>query len=511
MCGIVGVLAHAPANQTIYDALLLLQHRGQQAAGIATDNDSVFAMHKANGLVRDVFRTRNMRSLRGNAGIGHCSCAAYGPSCDEEAQPFYVNAPFGITLAHNGWLSNGDTLRAELSVAGRRHMNTASDAEVLLNVLAHELHAASQGAPFSADALFAAVGALQARVQGSYAAVAQIAGQGLLAFRDPLGVRPLCLGTRAAADGDEYMAASESVALEGMGFRFLRDVAPGEAVFIDKAGALIARQLAATERAAGRPVAGAACSASAGHAARATVAARAATGAMPGLAAPADRTAAPHPAASPSAFEFVSLARPDSVIDGASVYAARLKLGELLASQVRSELDVAAIDVVMPVDDISRPAAIQLALKLGIDYREGFIQNRYPGRSFDLPAGAARRAVSQRLNAIAAEFKGKRLLLVEDAIVDGASSREVVQLARNAGASYVALASTAPPVLQPDVYGVDWPARRKPASIGGTREEMRRTVTADALIFQTLPALKAAIASASPALQQLETSCFDAA
>lgn len=475
MCGIVGVLAHAPANQTIYDALLLLQHRGQQAAGIATDNDSVFAMHKANGLVTDVFRTRNMRSLRGNAGIGHCSCAAYGPSCDEEAQPFYVNAPFGITLAHNGWLSNGDGLRAELSVAGRRHMNTASDAEVLLNVLAHELHAASQGAPFSADALFAAVGALQARVQGSYAAVAQVAGQGLLAFRDPLGVRPLCLGTRAAAGGDEYMVASESVALEGMGFRFLRDVAPGEVVFIDTAGALTARRLGADGRAAGL---------------------------APGAA---------HPAASPSAFEFVSLARPDSVIDGASVYAARLKLGELLAGQVLSELDAEAIDVVMPVDDISRPAAIQLALKLGIDYREGFIQNRYPGRSFKLPAGAARRAVSQRLNAIAAEFKGKRLLLVEDAIVDGASSRQVVQLARNAGASYVALASTAPPVLQPDVYGVDWPARRKPASMGGTREEMRRTVTADALVFQALPALKAAIASASPALQQLETSCFDAA
>ncbi|KQW87095.1 amidophosphoribosyltransferase [Massilia sp. Root418] len=468
MCGIVGVLAHAPANQTIYDALLLLQHRGQQAAGIATDNEGVFAMHKANGLVTDAFRTRNMRSLRGNAGIGHCSCAAYGPSCDEEAQPFYVNAPFGITLAHNGWLSNGDALRAELSVAGRRHMNTASDAEVLLNVLAHELHAASKGAGFSAGALFAAVAALQARVRGSYAAVAQIAGQGLLAFRDPEGVRPLCIGVRSAPNGDEYMAASESVALDGMGFGLLRDVAPGEAIFIGMAGALASSRLPAALHA-----------------------------------------AAPLPASRPSAFEFVSLARPDSIIDGASVYAARLKLGELLAEQVRSELDTAGIDVVMPVDDIARPAAIQLALRLGIDYREGFIQNRYPGRSFDLPAGAARRAVSQRLNAIAAEFKGKRLLLVEDAIVDGASSREVVQLARNAGASYVALASTAPPVLKPDVYGVDWPARRKPAAMGGTREAMRQTVTADALVFQSLSALKAAIASVSPALQQLETSCFD--
>ena len=464
MCGIVGVFTHAPANQIIYDALLLLQHRGQQAAGIATDNDSVFAMHKANGLVTDVFRTRNMRSLSGNAGIGHCSCAAYGPSCAEEAQPFYVNAPYGITLAHNGCLSNGAALREELSVTGRRHMNTASDAEVLLNVLAHELHAASKGAGFSASALFAAVDALQARVRGSYAAVAQIAGQGLLAFRDPQGVRPLCLGARQTAAGTEYMLASESVALDGMGYSFLRDVAPGEAVFISMDGTLRTSGLWAT---------------------------------------------APHSAARPSAFEFVSLARPDSVIDGASVYAARLKLGELLAEQVLSELDAIGIDVVMPVDDISRPAAIQLALKLGIKYREGFIQNRYPGRSFDLPAGTARRAVSQRLNAIASEFKGMRMLLVEDAIVDGASSREVVQLARKAGASYVALASTAPPVLHPDVYGVDWPARRKPAAMGGTREEMRNTVTADALVFQTLPALKAAIASVSPALQQLETSCFD--
>jgi amidophosphoribosyltransferase len=462
MCGIVGVLARAPANQTIYDALLLLQHRGQQAAGIATDSDSIFAMHKANGLVTDVFRTRNMRSLRGGAGIGHCSCAAYGPSCDEEAQPFYVNAPFGITLAHNGWLSNGDALRAELSLAGKRHMNTASDAEVLLNVLAHELHVACHGRDFSAEALFTAVGALQARVQGSYAVVALVAGRGLLAFRDPQGVRPLCLGMQPPEDGAGFMVASESVALDGMGYGLVRDIAPGEAVFITAAGELAMRQLAA-----GTP-------------------------------------------ARPCAFEFVSLARPDSVIDGASVYAARLKLGELLAAQVRSEIDAAAIDVVMPVDDISRPAAIQLALRLGVKHREGFIQNHYPGRSFDLPAGAARRAPGLRLNAIAAEFKGRRVLLVEDAIVDGASSREVVQLARSAGASYVALASTAPPVLQPKAYGVDWPARRKPAALGSTREEMRSAVTADALVFQTLPALKDAIASASPALQQLETSCFDA-
>jgi amidophosphoribosyltransferase len=462
MCGIVGVLTHAPANQTLYDALLLLQHRGQQAAGIATDNDSVFAMHKANGLVTDVFRTRNMRTLRGRAGIGHCSCAAYGPSCDEEAQPFYVNAPYGITLAHNGQVANGDALRRELSVTGRRHINTPSDAEVLLNVLAHEVHAASQGESLSPAMLFTAIACLQRRVQGSYAAVAQVAGHGILAFRDPQGIRPLCLGVRrGGGDGDEYMFASESVALEGMGFSYVRDVAPGEAVYVSLAGELHARQLSVPQ------------------------------------------------GARPSAFEFVSLARPDSIIDGASVYAARLKLGELLAEQVRAQLDVTAIDVVMPFDDIARPAAIQLALKLGLVYREGFIQNRYPGRAFDLPPSAVvRKPVSQRVNAIGTEFKGKRILLVEDAIVDAASTREIVQLARLAGATSVALASTAPPVLHPKVYGVDWPARRKPASMGATHDEMRANVTADALVFQDLKALKAAIAGANPALRELEISCF---
>ncbi|MRV73868.1 amidophosphoribosyltransferase [Duganella sp. FT92W] len=466
MCGIVGVLTHAPANQTLYDALLLLQHRGQQAAGIATDNDSVFAMHKANGLVTDVFRTRNMRTLRGRAGIGHCSCAAYGPSCDEEAQPFYVNAPYGITLAHNGQVANGDALRRELSVTARRHINTPSDAEVLLNVLAHEVHAASQGESLSPAMLFTAIACLQRRVQGSYAAVAQVAGHGILAFRDPQGVRPLCLGVRAGANGEgegnEYMFASESVALEGMGFAYVRDVAPGEAIYVSLDGQLHARQLSVQ------------------HGAR------------------------------PSAFEFVSLARPDSVIDGASVYAARLKLGELLAEQVRAQLDTGAIDVVMPFDDIARPAAIQLALKLGLDYREGFIQNRYPGRTFDLPPSAiVRKAVSQRVNAIGTEFNGKRILLVEDAIVDAASTRELVQLARQAGATWVALASTAPPVRRPKVYGVDWPARRKPASMGATHDDMRANVTADALVFQDLKALKAAIAGANPALRELEISCFE--
>ncbi|MES2261025.1 MAG: amidophosphoribosyltransferase [Pseudomonadota bacterium] len=462
MCGIVGVLAHAPVNQVLYDALLLLQHRGQQAAGIASDRHGVFSMHKANGMVSDVFRTRHMRTLRGHSGIGHCSCAASGPSCDEEAQPFYVNAPFGITLAHNGSLANGAALRAELAASGRRHVNTGSDAEVLLNVLAHELHAAGPSHSFDIGMLFTAVAGLQRRVQGSYAAVAQIAGQGLLAFRDPRGIRPLCMGVRESDTGSEYMLASESVALEGMGFHFLRDIAAGEAVFIDSRGALHARQCAQA------------------------------------------------PALQPCAFEYVSLARPDSILDGASVYAVRLKLGEHLATAVRRELGTDGIDVVMPVSDSARPAAIQLALKLNLTYREGFMQNRYLGRAFQMPElKVTRKPACHRLNAIAAEFRDKRVLLVEDAIVDGNSSADVVRRARAAGAMYVALASTAPPVLYPKVYGVDWPAQRKPAALGEDLAAMRGATGADALVFQQLAALKEAVASANPALRRLETSCFD--
>jgi amidophosphoribosyltransferase len=412
MCGIVGVVSQAPVNQLLYDALLLLQHRGQDAAGIATNHSSMFSMYKANGLVRDVFRTRNMRSLMGNSGIGHCRYPTAGSSSEEEAQPFYVNAPFGITLAHNGNLTNQAQLKDELFRNDRRHINTDSDSEVLLNVLAHEVQTAADGYSLDAEAVFKAVAQVHRRVRGAYAVIAQIAGHGLLAFRDPFGIRPLCIGVNETPTGSEYLVASESVALEGLGFRFMRDIAPGEAVWVDDAGNFHSRQCA------------------------------------------------DNPSLNPCAFEYVYLARPDSVIDGASVYATRLKMGEYLADKIRKEIPVDEIDVVMPIPDSSRPAAIQLALKLGVEYREGFIKNRYIGRTFIMPGqGMRRKSVRQKLNAIPAEFKDKNVLLVDDSIVRGTTSREIVQMARESGARKVFFASAAPPVLYPNVYGIDMPTR----------------------------------------------------
>jgi len=462
MCGIVGVVSQTPVNQLLYDALLLLQHRGQDAAGIATNHSSMFSMYKANGLVRDVFRTRNMRSLQGNTGIGHCRYPTAGSSSEEEAQPFYVNAPFGITLAHNGNLTNQAELKEALFHNDRRHINTGSDSEVLLNVLAHEIQEAADGFSLSADAVFKAVGEVHRRVRGAYAVVAQIAGHGLLAFRDPYGIRPLCLGMNEGENGVEYMVASESVALEGIGFRFVRDIAPGEAVFIDGDGLLHERQCAE------------------------------------------------NPSLNPCAFEYVYLARPDSVIDGASVYATRLKMGEYLADKIRKEIPVEEIDVVMPIPDSSRPAAIQLALKLGIEYREGFIKNRYIGRTFIMPGqGMRKKSVRQKLNAIGAEFKGKNVLLVDDSIVRGTTSREIVQMAREAGARKVFFASAAPPVLFPNVYGIDMPTRDELIAYGRTVEEVCAEITADRLVYQDIEALKRSISDVNPALTNFEASCFD--
>ncbi|MFA9217494.1 MAG: amidophosphoribosyltransferase, partial [Sphingomonadaceae bacterium] len=462
MCGIVGVVSHQPVNQLLYDALLLLQHRGQDAAGIATNHSSMFAMHKANGLVRDVFRTRNMRTLQGNSGIGHCRYPTAGSSSEEEAQPFYVNAPYGITLAHNGNLTNWEQLKQEMFKNDRRHINTDSDSEVLLNVLAHEIQTATTGLTLDADAVFKAVQVLHRRVRGGYAAVAQIAGVGLLAFRDPFGIRPLCLGINETEQGPEYLIASESVALEGMGFRFVRDIAPGEAVFIDADKQLHSRQCA------------------------------------------------DNPSLNPCVFEFVYLARPDSVIDGASVYATRLKMGEYLAAKIKREFKDGEIDVVMPIPDSSRPAAIQLALALNIEYREGFIKNRYIGRTFIMPGQAARKkSVRQKLNAIASEFKDKVVLLVDDSIVRGTTSREIVQMAREAGAKKVIFASAAPPVIYPNVYGIDMPTRDELIAYGRTTEEVCREITADALVYQDIDALKRAISDVNPALQNFEASCFD--
>jgi amidophosphoribosyltransferase len=463
MCGIVGVVSHSPVNQLLYDALLLLQHRGQDAAGIATTNQSsTFSMYKANGLVRDVFRTRNMRSLMGNSGIGHCRYPTAGSSSEEEAQPFYVNAPFGITLAHNGNLTNQAELKEDMFRKDRRHINTDSDSEVLLNVLAHELQEAATGFTLDADAVFKAVVMVHRRARGAYAVVAQIAGHGLLAFRDPYGIRPLCIGVSESDAGNEYLVASESVALEGMGFRFIRDIAPGEAVFIDNDGKLHERQCA------------------------------------------------DNPSLNPCVFEYVYLARPDSVIDGASVYATRLRMGEYLADKIRKEIPLEQIDVVMPIPDSSRPAAIQLALKLGVEYREGFIKNRYIGRTFIMPGqGMRRKSVRQKLNAIASEFKGKNVLLVDDSIVRGTTSREIVQMAREAGANKVFFASAAPPVLFPNVYGIDMPTRDELIAHGRTTEEVCKEITADHLVYQDLDALKRSISDVNPALQSFEASCFD--
>jgi amidophosphoribosyltransferase len=462
MCGIVGVVSHTPVNQLLYDALLLLQHRGQDAAGIATNHSNMFSMHKANGLVRDVFRTRNMRSLHGNTGIGHCRYPTAGSPNEEEAQPFYVNAPFGITLAHNGNLTNQAELKEDMFRKDRRHINTDSDSEVLLNVLAHELQEAATGFTLDADAVFKAVAMVHRRARGGYAVVAQIAGHGILAFRDPYGIRPLCLGVNENDAGNEYLVASESVALEGLGFRFVRDIAPGEAVFIDNEHKLHERQCA------------------------------------------------DNPSLNPCVFEFVYLARPDSVLDGASVYATRLRMGEYLADKIRKEIPVEEIDVVMPIPDSSRPAAIQLALKLGVEYREGFIKNRYIGRTFIMPGQAMRKkSVRQKLNAIAAEFKGKNVLLVDDSIVRGTTSREIVQMAREAGARKVFFASAAPPVLFPNVYGIDMPTRDELIAYGRTVDEVCREITADHLVYQDIDALKRSISDVNPALQNFEASCFD--
>ena len=462
MCGIVGVVSQTPVNQLLYDALLLLQHRGQDAAGIATNHSSMFSMYKANGLVRDVFRTRNMRSLQGNSGIGHCRYPTAGSSSEEEAQPFYVNAPFGITLAHNGNLTNQAELKEALFRNDRRHINTNSDSEVLLNVLAHEIQEAAHGYSLDAEAVFKAVGIVHKRVRGAYAVVAQIAGHGMLAFRDPYGIRPLCLGMNESENGPEYVVASESVALEGMGFRFVRDIAPGEAIFIDTDSKLHERQCAE------------------------------------------------NPSLNPCAFEFVYLARPDSVLDGASVYATRLKMGEYLADKIRKEIPVEEIDVVMPIPDSSRPAAIQLALKLGVEYREGFIKNRYIGRTFIMPGqGVRKKSVRQKLNAIGMEFKDRNVMLVDDSIVRGTTSKEIVQMAREAGARKVFFASAAPPVLFPNVYGIDMPTRDELIAYGRSNEEICREVTADALVYQDVDALKRSISSVNPALQSFEASCFD--
>jgi len=463
MCGIVGAVSSSPVNQLIYDSLLLLQHRGQDAAGIATANGSTFHMHKANGLVRDVFRTRNMRGLPGTAGIGQVRYPTAGSaSSEEEAQPFYVNAPYGVILAHNGNLTNWQQLREEMFRRDRRHINTHSDTEVLLNVLADELQRASNGMELDPETIFKAVSGMHRRVKGSYAIAAQIAGYGMLAVRDPFGIRPLCLGSVETPAGREWMVASESVALEGIGYRFERDVAPGEAIFISLEGKLYTKQCAE------------------------------------------------NPVLTPCIFEYVYLARPDSCIDGVPVYDARLRMGDYLAEKIRREVSAGDIDVVMPIPDSSRPAAMQVANKLGVNYREGFFKNRYVGRTFIMPGQAVRKkSVRQKLNAMGVEFKGKNVLIVDDSIVRGTTSFEIVQMARDAGARKVIFASAAPPVKFPNVYGIDMPTRSELVAYGRTREEIAAIIGADQLVYQDVEDMKQAVRDINPALKDFDASCFD--
>ena len=463
MCGVVGTISHQPVNQLLYDALLLLQHRGQDAAGIATMQGNSFAMHKANGLVRDVFRTRNMRSLVGNAGIGQVRYPTAGSaSSEEEAQPFYVSAPFGIILAHNGNLTNAPILRSEMAYRDRRHINTNSDTEVLLNVLADELQKETSSAALDDDSIFKAVTGLTKRVKGSYAVVSLIAGFGLLAFRDPFGIRPLCIGRIDTPQGPEWMLASESVALEGLGFTVVRDVEPGEAIYIDMDGNFHARQCASNS------------------------------------------------SLNPCIFEYVYLARPDSTIDGVTVYNVRMRMGDYLAEKIRAETDVSKIDVVMPIPDSSRPAAMQVAKRLGISYREGFFKNRYIGRTFIMPGQAVRKkSVRQKLNAMRIEFKDKTVLIVDDSIVRGTTSYEIVQMARESGAKKVIFASAAPPVRFPNVYGIDMPTRSELVAYGRTHDEINQLIGADQLIYQSVEDMKKAVQDINPNIKNFESSCFD--
>jgi len=460
MCGIAGVVSNAPVNQLIYDALLLLQHRGQDAAGIVTQQDRKFFMHKAKGMVRDVFRTRNMRALPGNCGLGQVRYPTAGNAfSEEEAQPFYVNAPFGIVLVHNGNLTNAHALKSELFSTDHRHINTESDSEVLLNVLAHEVEKTTRGLPLKPQDVFEAVRGVHRRVKGSYAVIALIAGHGLLAFRDPHGIRPLCIGK--SKDGT-VMLASESVALEGTGQVFDRNVLPGEAVFVDLQGVIHTAQCAAA------------------------------------------------PQLNPCIFEFVYLARPDSVLDGISVYQARLNLGETLAKRVVSTVPPDQIDVVIPIPESSRPSATQVAHLLGIPYREGFVKNRYVGRTFIMPGQAVRKkSVRQKLNVIGSEFKGRNVLLVDDSIVRGTTCREIVQMARDAGARKVYMASAAPPVRYPNVYGIDMPTKDELVAHGRTVEEIRQIIGCDALIYQDVDAMKRAVGSLNTDIGGFDASCFD--
>lgn len=461
MCGLVGVVTSVDVGVCLYDTLTVLQHRGQDAAGIMTSDNGKLNLRKDNGLIKDVFRTRHMRRLTGQMGIGHVRYPTAGSTSPALAQPFYVNSPYGLALAHNGNLTNTEELSRDLFKADLRHINTDSDSEVLLNVFAHELQCRGEIKPTPED-LFAAVSGVHDRCRGGFAAVVMITGYGILGFRDRNGIRPLVFGSRQTDNGNEYMIASESVGLDSQGFNLDRDVAPGEAVFIDVNGTLHSK--VCTE--------------------------------------PGDHT--------PCIFEQVYFARPDSLMDGISVYKARLRMGEKLADKLKRLRPNHDIDVVIPIPDTSRTSALELANRLGLKYREGFVKNRYIGRTFIMPGQSQRKkSVRQKLNAIELEFRGKNVLLVDDSIVRGTTSKQIIQMAREAGANKVYFASAAPPIRYPNVYGIDMPAASELIAAGKTNSEVEELIGADWLVYQDLDDLIAAAAEGNPTISRYECSVFD--
>ncbi|MFN3311260.1 MAG: amidophosphoribosyltransferase [Thermomonas sp.] len=458
MCGIVGIVGQSEVAGLLYDGLTILQHRGQDAAGIATTEGSRLRVHKGNGLVRDVFDARAMGLLQGRIGIGHCRYPTAGSEGSDEAQPFYVNSPYGIALAHNGNLVNTEALRREVFEQDRRNVNTESDSEVLLNVFAHELDTQKALTP---DAVFAAIAGVNRRARGGYAVVCTVLGLGLVAFRDPHGIRPLVLGKRSSAGGDEYIVASESVALDVLGFERVRDVAPGEGIVITARGELHARQCA------------------------------------PEM---------PH---APCIFEYVYFARPDSMIENISVHKARMRMGVTLGEKILRERPDHDIDVVIPIPDTSRDSALEIANVLGVKYREGFIKNRYVGRTFIMPGqGERAKSVKRKLNPIPLEFRNRVVLLVDDSIVRGTTSRQIVQMARDAGARKVYLASAAPPVRHPNVYGIDMPSSEELVAHGRSEQEIEQLLGCDWLVYQDLADLEAAVAGPKFPGRKFDSSCF---
>ena len=460
MCGVVGIISSRPVNQEIYDALTVLQHRGQDSAGIMTDNQGVLCLRKSNGLVSDVFSTEHMTRLRGNMGIGHVRYPTAGTLSSSEAPPFYVNSPFGICLAHNGNLVNNDELRRHLREVDRRHLNTESDTEALLNLFAHELQENFEG-QLTPEIIFEAATHLFEKSSGGYAVVSMILNEGLVAMRDPNGIRPLILGKREVGQGTEYMIASESVALDIADFEIMRDVKPGEVIFITKEGEFFSKQCIKPK------------------------------------------------SYTPCMFEFVYFARPDSVIDGMSVYKSRLRMGEYLAQRIIKEGLHHDVDVVIPIPDTSRSTALQVAHHLGVKYREGFIKNRYIGRTFIMPGQEIRKkSVKQKLNPIEVEIRDKNVLLIDDSIVRGTTSKKIIQMARNSGANKVFFASAAPPVKYPNVYGIDMPSTAELLASNRTEEDLARYIGADWLIYQELDDLISAVQFDGSDAQAFDTSCF---